>query len=514
MSNRILLLLLLAFVHVGFAQPQGKQFLYSDDWTYNLIDYWLTNQTIHVDHVLNQPYTIGEIRRQLKDQKGWQKLVRRYYQKHYAQMGYGKISFYGRENFSIVSDSNLPTRKALQSPPVDDVFFFDNRTKNHYNVSAHFQVLMPHFTLANRTIINSEYKDDPLYAGDTTEWIYGRVNDAYANFSFGNFDFFAGRMARNWGGLQEYGLILSDNSYTFDHLQVSYTKEKFKFSFLVTRLEDLLAQDDLFPDSLIAARKFLSAQRIDFSFSKRLQMSFSQLAVYGGSGRDFEFAFLNPANFFYLSQRNDKLQVNGIWAIDVYFKPHPRWSVMTQFLIDDFVINNNPGQNDRAQHPDRLGLTMAVSNADILLPGLQAKLIYTRIGNRTYQSRRTWENFHYRGKSLGFPTASTEKIGVKLNYFNLFPFLLRLESFFQRRGDINLTDVFPIQKEKFPVGVVEKHFRADLKLRYFLNESAQVSLSFGYETFKNYNNILDGHRNNFMFLVGVQMNHSLEMNLK
>ena len=46
---------------------------------------------------------------------------------------------------------------------------------------------------------------------------------------------------RNWGALSSPGLILSDNPYSYDQFQTSYTSKRFKFSMIITRLEDRLA---------------------------------------------------------------------------------------------------------------------------------------------------------------------------------------------------------------------------------------------------------------------------------
>lgn len=513
MTNRASLLFLCCVLAVTPLRAQSRQFVPTDDWTYALFDYWLTNDSLRLDHILNQPYPVEEVQSRMTATSGWTTLVQKHFQHHFGNPGEGRLVFYGREQLSLVSDTNMPVRKAFESPLTDDIRLFDNRSKNHYYISAQARAVFPHLTLVNRTTVNSEYLDDPLYAGDTSEKIYGRVQDAYAEVAVGGFDLFAGRMARNWGAVQQYGLILSDNAYTFDHIQLAYTTKKVKFSFLISRLEDLEARYDEFPDSLFNARKFLTAQRLDFSFSRRFQAAFTQMVVYGGPERDFELAFLNPANVFYLSQRNDGLQMNGLWSLDFFYKPHRLWNLTAQLLIDDFVVNNDPGQDDRARYPDRLGLSLSLANADVLLPGLQTKLLYSRLGNRTYQSRRTWENFHYRGKSLGFPSSSTEKVSLQMNYFHLFPVLVQFEGFYQRRGNVRLTDLFPLRKEKFPVGTVEKHVQTRLRLRYFMRHNVRFSLAFGFETFTNFNNVLHDDRNNFFFTLGMEIRHALPVRL-
>lgn len=70
-----------------------------------------------------------------------------------------------------------------------------------------------------------------------------KINDAYLNVNAGPFDLFFGRMDRNWGTLSSPGLILSNNHYSYDHAQISYTAKRGKFSMIFTRLEDLIAFD-------------------------------------------------------------------------------------------------------------------------------------------------------------------------------------------------------------------------------------------------------------------------------
>ena len=490
-----------------FAQDRSaKQFIYLDDWTYPLIDYWINKGDLSLPFVLNQPYTVQQIKTGLHTASGWTQLLAHHYREFYGQSGLGKLILYGRGNLSAVSDSEMPTRRGLEAAPFQQVALFDNRTKGHYNFAAQFNLSTPHLSLVNRTTINSELRDDPRFYGDTGERLFGRINDAYLNTSAGGFDFFLGRIDRNWGGLSTPGLILSNNSYSYDHAQLSYTVSRFKFSMIVTRLEDLQAVVVENPDSTFAARKFFTAHRFDFSPSERFQFALTEIAVYGGPDRDFEFGFLNPMNFFYLIQRNNRQQISEILALDVFFKPQKNLSLFFQFLIDDLVINNEPGLDDRKQFPDRLGVQLKLSQADLFAKGLQAGIEYVRIGNRTYQSRRTYENFHYQGKSLGYPTSSTEKFAINLYYFNWFPAMLKFNAAYQRTGDVEVTDLFPLKREKFPISVSEKKLNFGVNFAYFLNHWSRFTANIEYERFTNYHNVRDDNRSNFKLILGLHVN--------
>ena len=149
---------------------------------------------------------------------------------------------------------------------------------------------------------------------------------------------------------------------------------------------------------------------------------------------------------------------------------------------------------------------LKISQADLFTKGLQTGIEYVRIGNRTYQSRRTYENFHYREKSLGYPTSSTERFGINLNYFNFFPAMIKLHAAYQRTGNVDVTDLFPLKKEKFPFGIVEKKGNVELSVAYFLKHRSRLTANIGYERFRNYNHIKGNNRNNFKLVLGLHLN--------
>ena len=130
--------------------------------------------------------------------------------------------------------------------------------------------------------------------------------------------------------------------------------------------------------------------------------------------------------FYYGLQRNDGKLNDGNWSLDIFFKPTPKLTLFGQFMIDDIIVNNEPGQNDRTNLPDRFAMNISIRSGDFFL-GLNTNISYIRVWNRTYQSILTWENYHYRGLGLGYPCASCEEIkGVGLNniLISIFRFLL------------------------------------------------------------------------------------------
>lgn len=116
--------------------------------------------------------------------------------------------------------------------------------------------------------------------------------------------------------------------------------------------------------------------RLDIHFSDNFQIGLIEMATYGGPDRSPEFAFFNLLTFYYPTQRNDRKLMSGLWAIDAFYKPVKKISLYGQFLIDDIIVNNEPGIDDRAQYDDRFGLMLSVRTGD-LIQGLNTDITYT-----------------------------------------------------------------------------------------------------------------------------------------
>ncbi len=75
-------LILIFFCLAGSLSAQSRtprQFLYLDDWTYDLVEYWINNSSLTVPFVLNQPYSIADIEKNLELENNWTRLQKRYY---------------------------------------------------------------------------------------------------------------------------------------------------------------------------------------------------------------------------------------------------------------------------------------------------------------------------------------------------------------------------------------------------------------------------------------------------
>ncbi len=451
--------------------------------TYDYFNYQITKGEQIPRFVLNQPYRLKQIIFNSKSRPGryfasyWQKLF------HFREVN---VIFKGRERLK-----------------------YDKTFLNRYRIDGGLTFTNHYITLVNQIAVDQNYKYDPKFAGDLSEadhWLYGRVNEAYVDFHLDKFNLFYGRTKRNWGLLSDYGLILSNNPYSYDHLLMSLILKRIKFSLIYAQLDEYnpvysFKQPTIPIDNV---RRNLAGHRLDIYLHKKLQIAFTEMATYGGKNRSFEWAFINPMNFYYPIQRNDQKQMDGFWCAEVFFKPFSKTTFWGQFLIDDIIVNNDSGVNDRGRYPDRLGVLLSARQADLLLSGTLWSLTYARIWNRTYQSKFSWENYHYRGYGLGYPSSGLEEAKFKLDTWYFFPFYLSTELIYGRYGNVSITDLFPLKKEPFPLPPVTYNLVNHLKLKYFASTDFQVFVDLWYRRHPQHYSNRFSERANWVLKVGLQ----------
>lgn len=464
-----IILSIICFVTVSYSQSISPYFTQTQHNSF--LEYAINSGFLSPTHIFHQPFQTAELYHAIESGnvpdhvKHWIHILKsdllRFYQPDSVDDKNGRWNLGLNGSYHLISDHN--------------------RQRTRYRAEVFGIYTLPYLVLANRTVTDQTFKDDPLYYGDTGEWIYGRVEDAYAIFNYKALSIFGGRISRNLGSINETSLVLSDNPYSYDHFGIQVSTRRFRYVFYTTRLNDMMAFDSEAEDQTPQlSKRYFAIQRADLSMLQNLKVGISEIVVYGGPGQNFEAFYLNPLNFYYVAQRNQLKEMNGLWAAEFFWKPGKHFSWFVQFLLDDIIINNEAGQNDRSNHPDRMGLCAKVSVTDIVIPGTQLSLRYNRVGNWTYTSYRTWENYVYHEKGMGYSENSSEDFSLQLNYFGQPPFQIQMSGGFTRLGDQKLTAVFGDTKNEFPVGIVEKISWVDFEINYIPSHLYYIGLNVNY----------------------------------
>jgi hypothetical protein len=322
------------------------------------------------------------------------------------------------EATTYAKEANIEEGISLKVEP-GWLFLGNHRVMNYPSLEADGYIKIGRFKGVNRLIATRSLGNDANFHGDTHEWVSAYFIDAYGILDLGKgVELFGGRTPRNYGIPNEYSLFLSNYSYSFDHFGFSATGRQLKYSYYTGRLNDMLGWDDEgieIPSGVVAnTKRYIAFQRLDWIISQQFQLGLSQATLYGGSGQTAVSAYMNPLNFYYLSQRNQDIQMNGSWQVNLMLRLPQKIGFYIDFYIDDFIINNNSDQVDRDLHPDRLAIMSKVSVPDIIFEKSLATIRYVRVWNETYVSYRNYENWVFYDKGLGFPNRSYE--GLKLEY--------------------------------------------------------------------------------------------------
>jgi hypothetical protein len=438
------------------------------------VHYAIQSGRMQLPFVLTQPYYTLEIRQAVltsakRGLPAWQQ--------HWLRLLIQEISSYHRtgknENTGF---GYLGTQGVIRGYSDRD----DQWTEARGELEGKFTT--PWFVLAQKTVLDQHFKYDPAFSGDTGEWIYGRVETGYLLARYKGAALFLGRLGRNWGAPGERSLILSDNPYSFDVAGMQLGSRRFRFTFYTSRLNDMYGIDTQAANSTWKDyTRFWSVKRFDVALGPNLQFGLSEAAVYGSVNGTWQMIYLNPLNLYYVEQRNNRVQMNGLWCGDLFWKPSPRLTFYLQYLIDDIIVNNEPGQNDRARHPDRMGLTAKVVLADLPAPGTEIGLTYTRIGNWTYMSYRNYENYISNGIGMGYPANSIEQIGADFSWLGWKAWVVQMRATYARQGSQDMTAPFGDSRDSFPYGTVSYWTRGEASLAWvpsiFMDTSFFVALT-------------------------------------
>jgi hypothetical protein len=367
-------------------------------------------------------------------------------------------------------------------------------SKNNKTISYPSADIGGYFKVGNIIGVSKLYASkhlaqDPDYHGDIREWVSAYMYDAYLRFKpYSKLAVFLGRTSRNYGIPNEYSLFLSNNPYPYDHFGLSVGGDVLKFSWYHGRLNDMLGYDD---DGLVIpigekklVQRYMAYQRLDWKINATTQISFSEATLYGGPGQSMVSSYLNPLNFYYLSQRNQQIQMNGAWQINFFCYRPRKWAWYTDFYIDDFIINNDEGVNDRARYPDRLAIMSKISFPNIIVSPTLSTVRYVRIWNETYVTFRNYENWTYYNKGLGFPDRSYEGFRYEITYFGAKKYQLSSSLEGWRKGDrILSTTMIADAKVKFPASPVTRGITSINSIEY-VNSQIYVKLGIKYEIYQ------------------------------
>ena len=440
------------FIFLFSLSISNERYLTIEKRFYKYIEYnVLKSIDCDLPFVLNQPFKKDDLKKIINDE---QEIFKNRYLIY-------KISN-NDINFSINPSFILKNKNLYKSINLDGQFSINN------------------MLFVNNLNLDETLKDQVDFHGDTTnQWIVGYFDESYVTMNLKNTELFLGRMPRNFGTINEFSFLLSNYPFSYDHIGFTTSNQKLKYSFYTARLNDMYSYDIQDSNQYYQnnnwvkklAKRYFSIQRLDIKIKNNFQISLSEASLYGGPDQNLIFSYINPVYFFYTAQRNQSsqsnVQMNGFWQLNVFYKSKKGFGVFFDLLVDDIIVNNVKGQNDTKVHPNRFAYHLKFSLIDQFKLKNMISFIYTRVDNETYLSYRTWENYIYFNRSLGYPYNSYESI--KFEYLDLNLKNKNFEITFElyQQGNQDLKQHFTDEINEFPLPQVLKGLNSSFSFNLF-----------------------------------------------
>jgi hypothetical protein len=320
-------------------------------------------------------------------------------------------------------------------------------------------------------------------------------------YRHGYLSVFLGRDGISWGVSRPRGLLFSGPSPSCDMVRLRFKTDRVLFTSLHSQLRR--GRDDPWDESV---RRFVSAHRLDVRIGKHLTVGFSEVVLYGGSGRTFEPAYLNPLVLFYAEQWNSRFQDNLFLATDFAFLLPGRADVRGEIIIDDL-------QYEAGSEPHLYGLGLSVDavsplRGDVALVGGS----YYHIRNEVYGHTVPHNRYTHQGELIGYPDGPD---GDRLRLWAsvVFPVSLewKVDYVHRRQGEGRVEDRQEAEGERtpFPSGVVERHHRVGLGLSWRPSHRWALGGRVEYRDIRNPGNVERSADSGFMFEIQAGLNLKL-----
>lgn len=468
-------------------------------WTYDIIDELVVRGCLHDLNHLTKPYNYAQITQALDNcslqpddphSEQLLKLLNDYFtvdSDRKLQLG-----TYIDQDLKI-RDDQLKPRTALL-------------TKIGYAVSDRL-------VLFNSMRLDQNLQDDPEYQGKYWRGFSGYTEQAYIAAGFGPLAIQFGRDYQQWGAGRKSNLLFSDNSLPFDLGRLTLNAGKFTFTMTAMQLDQITAANsNLAAGAVDSTRKnrFLTAHRIDWKVSDKLQIGFSESVLYGGAGRNFEWQFLNPVMIYHFEQENRSIEGNTIVGADFIAFPAKNWSVYGELIVDDWQFDRKKVSD---LEPPEVGWIIGCRKAaPFNLASAVASLEYSGVTNRTYNTLQPEQKHLHQDKNIGHELGNNFDCWLfeVSNWFN--PKFRGTVSFsFIRDGEGSVQDTFDTRfyevqnvsdgySEPFPFGIVERTYKPGIGLWYRYHERLFFRLESEFSFTDNYLNE-NGVKNEDYFIV-------------
>ncbi|MBI5867509.1 MAG: hypothetical protein HZB43_04345 [candidate division Zixibacteria bacterium] len=256
--------------------------------------------------------------------------------------------------------------------------------------------------------------------------------------------------------------------------------------FHATALDRMMTEQGL-------ANRYLVAHRLDWRPRANLELAVSEVMVFGGVGRPWEWNYLNPLLPYYWEQLNNKVNDNPLWNLEFSWRPRTGIELYGEFMADDFQI-------DFHSEPQQIGFSAGLAWSGLASGRLFVNMEYERVNTFVYGQDYPHNRYmHFTDFLSGRPVGIGSNLGTDADLLTFRPrwhqsALLDLIGVIEvvRNGEdrIEHPQQTPEPKGvKFPSGVVQRRFTAGVGAHVQKGGNLVLDFSTGYQRITNAGNL-------------------------
>jgi hypothetical protein len=374
---------------------------------------------------------------------------------------------------------------------------------DEFDIDLHLQAGVfwkDHLTLYHNTRIFNNA--DSNYIGKEYGKMFAYTEQGYISLNFNWIRAKFGRDFKQTGPGRSGQLLISDNSQPFDVYEVRLGNKFVQFSFWGFFLDRRTFVDSTQQNYRNVANRYLNGHRLSFNIKDRVFLGFSEVVLYGGANRVWEFGYMNPFAVYYAHNVNQEPGIpdgNIFYNFDWDLYLFPDWEIYGELLIDDIQVDKkSPGDLE----PNEWGLIAGVnwSNPAGLGGGL-VNAEYVQVRNRTYNvASNDWNKYLHRNEVIGYNRGNNFwRLGGSFRYWAQPELSLRLFGNLVKKGEGNVQGEFnddfldyTVEKgynEPFPFGVVERHWQYGISAFYKPHQLGHIRVDLAFNDINNYRNV-------------------------
>jgi hypothetical protein len=306
-----------------------------------------------------------------------------------------------------------------------------------------------------------------------------------------------GREYWRWGFSPHDAMLISDQSPPFDGLRLVYRTRNWSYAFHATVLDRMYVFRQDYPSGAGPeglADRYLVAHRFNWRPRQNLEIAASEVMVFGGFDRPWQWNYMNPVLPYYWEQLNNDTNDNPLWDFELSWRISDGFQVYGEWMIDDFQI-------DFESEPQQIGVLAGLIWIPPAFDGrVTLNAEYQRINTFVYGQGQPWNRYvHYRdleGELIGIGS----NLGTDADRITVLPLYHlsrhvdltgRLD--YVRRGENHISDPQESGVPKgvpFPSGVVERVLRVGAGTRVNYRGRIVADATVGYYQVENVAHIM------------------------